>query len=162
MHAKAERLEQELKKEREEQDAQEAKDAETIKTLHIEMTKICEDKDTMKKKLIASQNELKGTLTLLLLCLVRYMHNMHRRTLLVCATGSQQRISKIQDLLTDWRNLAYHREARITELTTGKEAMARELSVSTQKLKDADGQPINILEIQKKTVADLAEAQNDN
>lgn len=63
MHAKVERLEQELK-EREERDAPEEKDVETIRTLHIQMAKFLEEKDGLKKKLRASQNELKGTQTL--------------------------------------------------------------------------------------------------
>ena len=68
MHAKAERLEQELKKEREDRDALEKNHSEQIQALHLQMATLSEEKDDMKKRLAVTKNELKGTLPLFLLC----------------------------------------------------------------------------------------------
>lgn len=60
MHAKAERLEKELKKEREKRDALEKKDDNLIRTLHLQMKSLSVDKEQLKKNLQAARNEFKG------------------------------------------------------------------------------------------------------
>lgn len=61
----ADRVDKELKKEREERDAQEKVDANAIRALHLRMKSLSIEKDDLKTKLTAAKNELKATRTLL-------------------------------------------------------------------------------------------------
>lgn len=60
--------------------------------------------------------------------------------------GWEQCIEKIQDRLTDCRNLANRNQDRVTELTKKKEELAKKLETTVQTRKDTDAQLIKILE----------------
>lgn len=66
VHAKAECLVKELKKEHEERDAQEKEDTNAIRALHLRVKSLRTEKDDLKKNLTDVKNELKGTQTLFL------------------------------------------------------------------------------------------------
>nr|CAB3464391.1 unnamed protein product [Digitaria exilis] len=134
MHAKADRLQKELEREREDRKLQEAEDANMIRTLHLRTKELVAEKEDMKKKLTAAKAELKGV---------------------------QQQLKTTQSKMTDWSNLANRHEEALKTLSAEHDVIKEELRVAVQQRKDADAQLMQILEQQKKLAKDLEDARKE-
>nr|CAB3453970.1 unnamed protein product [Digitaria exilis] len=134
MHAKADRLQKELERERQDRKLQEAEDADMIRTLHLRTKELVAEKEDMKKKLSAAKAELKGV---------------------------QQQLTTTQRKMTDWSNLANRHEEALKTLSAEHDAIKEELRVAVQQRKDADAQLIQVIEQQKKLAKDLEDARGE-
>lgn len=76
--------------------------------------------------------------------------------------GSQQTIEKIQEHLTDWKNLTYQQESIITELTAEKDSLVEKMETATKYCQDADEQLIKVVEKQKAAAKDLHDSRSNN
>nr|CAB3446760.1 unnamed protein product [Digitaria exilis] len=135
MHAKADRLQKELEREREDRKLQEAEDASMIRTLHLRTKELVAEKEDMKKKLSAAKTELKGV---------------------------QQQLTTAQSKMTDWSNLANRHEEALKTLSEEHDTIKEQLIVAVEQRKDADLQLIQIIEQQKKAAKDLEDAREEN
>nr|CAB3468807.1 unnamed protein product [Digitaria exilis] len=135
MHAKADRLQKELEREREDHKLQEAEDADTIRTLHLRTKELAAEKEDVKKKLATAKAELKG---------------------------AQQQLATAQSKMTDWSNVANRYEEALKTLSADHESLQEELRVAVQQRKDADEQLIQVLEQQKQLAQNLEGAREEN
>nr|CAB3446667.1 unnamed protein product [Digitaria exilis] len=135
MHAKADRLQKELEREREDRKLQEAEDADTIRTLHLRTKELAAEKEDVKKKLATAKAELKG---------------------------AQQQLATAQSKMTDWSNVANRYEEALKTLSADHESLQEELRVAVQQRKDADEQLIQVLEQQKQLAQTLEGAREEN
>nr|CAB3447015.1 unnamed protein product [Digitaria exilis] len=135
MHAKADRLQKELEREREDRKLQEAEDADMIRTLHLRTKELAAEREDMKKKLAAAKSELKG---------------------------AQQQLATAQSKMTDWSNVANRYEEALKTLSADHEGVKEQLRVAVQQRKDADEQLIQILEQQKQLAKNLEDAREEN
>ncbi|KAF8754437.1 hypothetical protein HU200_011473 [Digitaria exilis] len=135
MHAKADRLQKELEREREDRKLQEAEDANMIRTLHLRTKELAAEKEDMKKKLAAAKSELKG---------------------------AQQQLATAQSKMTDWSNVANRYEEALKTLSADHEGVKEQFRVAVQQRKDADEQLVQILEQQKQLAKNLEGAREEN
>nr|CAB3502400.1 unnamed protein product [Digitaria exilis] len=135
MHAKADRLQKELERQREDRKLQEAEDANMIRTLHLRTKELAAEKEDMKKKLTTAKAELKG---------------------------AQQQLATAQSKMTDWSNVANRYEEALKTLSADHEGVKEHLRVAVQQRKDANEQLIQVLEQQKQLAKNLEGAREEN